>query len=76
MRLTYNDTFWIVTEATKQSELADVLCQADFSSLALMFRGGLSPASILLMTDDRDAAHDRAVSELQCRDLDSREVEK
>jgi hypothetical protein len=64
-RITSIDPFWIVTKATPRSELADILFQTTLTALALQYRGGLDPATILLMTDDREAAHDRAVSELQ-----------
>lgn len=67
MRLEPTDKFWVVTKATDRSILVDIMFQADLRSLALTFRGSLDPATILLLTDDREAAHDRAVSELQLK---------
>ena len=67
MHITNTDKFWVVTKATPVSTLVDVLCETDLSGLALQIRGGLSPASILLLTDNRESARDRAVSELQTK---------
>ena len=65
MRITTTDKFWIVMKASDPRELADVLFETHLHGLANQFRGGLLPSEILLLTDDRDAAHDLAVSELQ-----------
>lgn len=60
MHLTNTDKFWIVTKATGSSTIDDVLFFTNLGQLALQFRGGLDASTILLMTDDRDAAKDQA----------------
>lgn len=37
-----HDQFWLVTDATRDSVLADVLLRTTLNRLAMMFRGGLS----------------------------------
>lgn len=42
MRLCACDKFWVVTDATKDSVIGDVLFQTDIEGLELQFIGGLS----------------------------------
>jgi hypothetical protein len=67
MHITAADKFWLVLKANANSTIDDVLFSTNLGQLALQFWGGLDPTTILLATDDRAAAHDRAVSELQRR---------
>jgi len=42
MRFKPDDTFWVVTDATPDSTLADVCFETSLRGLELQFRGGLS----------------------------------
>ena len=51
---------WIVTEPTKESELVDILFQADGDRLELQFKGGLTGKEIVLITEDAAIAKAKA----------------
>ena len=55
---------WIVTKATPDSTLADILFQADWHRLALQFAGGLSPDEIVGWFDDGSEAKQIALQEM------------
>ena len=65
--ITPNDALFVALHAKRQSTIADVFCETNLAGLAAMIRGGLLASDIILISDDRDATHDRAVSELQLR---------
>jgi len=44
MRLGPDDTFWVVTDASPESELDDLIFQTSLRGLELQFRGGLTMA--------------------------------
>jgi len=48
--------FYVVTKPTKDSELIDILFDADVFSFALQVRGGLKKSDVLLITHDKAKA--------------------
>jgi hypothetical protein len=64
---TNTDTIYLALRASSTSTIQDVFVETNLHGLALMIRGGLSATDIIILSDDRDATHDRAVSELQLR---------
>ena len=56
MRFRPDDKFWVVTDATVESVLEDILFQASLSDLERQFRGGLTIASHpTLFTEEAEA---------------------
>jgi len=55
---------WIVTRATKDSTLGDILFKASPYRLALQVRGGLDPEEIIGWFDDASEANQIALQEL------------
>ena len=48
--------FWVVTTATKDSELVDVMFRTDIKKMALQFAGGLQTHEIIgLYTEEAEA---------------------
>ena len=64
---TNTDTIYLALRASSTSTIQDVFVETNLHGLALMIRGGLSATDIIILSDDRNATHDRAVSELQLR---------
>jgi len=48
--------FWVVTKASKNSELGDILFDADVFDMILQARGGLAGGDIELITHDKNKA--------------------
>ena len=55
---------WIVTTATPDSELVDIVFQADWHRMALQFAGGLNPADIIGWFNNASEANQIALQEL------------
>ena len=56
MRFGPDDTFWVVTDATPESKMADVCFQTSLRGLELQFRGGLTMATKpTLFTEEAEA---------------------
>ena len=53
-------TFWVVTKATPESEIEDILFKSSVLSMVVQFRGGLKPEEIIIITPDEDKALDIA----------------
>ena len=51
---------WIVTEATKDSTLADICFQADIYDLEKQFKGGLKAENVVGMWLDQSPAEEKA----------------
>ena len=59
---------WIVTTASKDSTLGDILFQATAKGFAIRIGGGLDPDDILGWFDDHSEANQIALQELHRRD--------
>jgi len=53
--------FWIVTEATKFSTLADICFQVDIEDLEKQFKGGLKAENVVGMWLDQSPAEEKAL---------------
>ena len=52
--------FWIVTQATKFSTLADICFQVDIEDLEKQFKGGLKAENVVGMYLDQSPAEEKA----------------
>lgn len=52
--------FWIVTQATKFSTLADICFQVDIEDLEKQFKGGLKAENVVGMWLDQSPAEEKA----------------
>ena len=52
--------FWIVTQATKLSTLADICFQVDIEDLEKQFKGGLKAENVVGMWLDQSPAEEKA----------------
>ena len=52
--------FWIVTQATKLSTLADICFQVDIEDLEKQFKGGLKAENVVGMYLDQSPAEEKA----------------
>ena len=52
--------FWIVTQATKNSTLADICFQVDIEDLEKQFKGGLKAENVVGMYLDQSPAEEKA----------------
>lgn len=59
-----HDTFWVVTDPTPLSELADILFQASLADLALQFKGGLTIEENPTLYTDETEARTEAIARL------------
>ena len=56
MRLGPDDTFWVVTDASPESEMADVCFRGSLRGIERQFKGGLTMANNpTLFTDEAEA---------------------
>ncbi len=56
MRFGPDDTLWVVTDPTRESEVGDILFKASLRKLALQFKGGLDiERNVTLFTEKSEA---------------------
>lgn len=60
MRIGPQDRFWLVTDATPESTLGDVLAEVTLGELELQFKGGLTIADNPAIFTDEDEAEQEA----------------
>lgn len=66
--------FWIVTEATKHSTLADICFQVDIEDLEKQFKGGLKAENVVGMWLDQSPAEQKAKMLIHRAKINSKEV--
>ncbi len=60
MRYGPDDKFWVVTDPTPESEIADICFETTLRGLELQFKGGLTVAQNPTMFTDREEAEHEA----------------
>lgn len=65
MKIGPDDKFWVVTDATPISELADICFETTLRGLELQFRGGLSMDSNPTIFTSKEEAEKAAKKRLQ-----------
>lgn len=69
MKIGPDDKFWVVTDATPVSELADICFETSLRGLELQFRGGLSMNSNPTIFTSKEEAEKAASKRLKTAEL-------
>jgi hypothetical protein len=67
MRIDADTPLWVVTDATKHSDLRDICFQTTIEGLRLQFAGGLSMDQRPVLFTDEEEAHEEAKNRLLVR---------
>ena len=67
MRIDADTPLWVVTDATRHSDLGDVCYETTLAGLRLQFAGGLTMEQHPVLFTDEDDAHEEAKTRLLVR---------